>query len=190
MTDTAVKGRTHREFLLWATPRLVIVVGTLVAALTAFATRYSLMIDPQAAPCIPGKHLFLVDKKDRVPERGAIYAMRAEGIAPLLEVAHPATNVMRPFYRDGQPLIKVMDGMPGDRLTVEEAQVLVNGERQASGGLMLSGTLMRPASTFESTYTLSKDRYFMAGRTNNSFDSRYWGPISSAQIIGRVYPLL
>lgn len=190
MRSTSDHERTSREFIVQALPTVAIVVVIIVAAIAAFGHRYTLMIDPQAAPCIPGQNLFLVDKLDREPSKGGVFAMRAEGITPLLEAAHPATNVLRPFYQDGRPLIKVMDGVPGDQVTVAKARVAVNGEVLTRGGLTLTGTLMKPAEAFTDDYQLGADRYFMAGRTDNSFDSRYWGPIAGAQIIGRAYPIL
>lgn len=188
--ETAVNPSKRNWLLYRALPRLLLLCIVIVGTIELVGLRYTLMVDPQDAPCIPGKHLFLVDRADTTPVRGAFYAMRVEGIAPLLAAAHPATNVMRPFYRDGKYLIKALDGLPGDAVVVADKAVTINGEETAPGGLLLKGTLLREAADFERSYALAEDEFFMAGRTDNSFDSRYWGPISRSQIVGRAYPLM
>lgn len=182
--------QTRWGFMRRSVAPITVLCLVIIGSIEAFGVRYTLMVDPQDAPCIPGKHLFLVDKLDTAPERGGIFAVKAESISPLLAGAHPATNVIRPFYEDGRNLIKVMDGLPGDKVVIEKDRVTVNGEENTTGGLLLTGTLLLDATTFESEYELSEDEYFMAGRTDNSFDSRYWGPIKARQILGRAYPIM
>jgi signal peptidase I len=85
---------------------------------------------------------------------------------------------------EGIPLIKRVIGIPGDVLTLANNQVTVNGvtldEPYVHGA---------PTSCVEycTTFTLQAGQYFVMGdNRTQSYDSRYFGPVNEADIIGHV----
>lgn len=183
------EGLKNKKFMKKAALASVVFVGLAITAMQTFGARYAIMIDPQVDPCIPGVNVFLVDKEDRTPERGKMFALKAMNIEKLLAESDPATEPMRSYYEDGRLLIKMMDGMPGDTVEVGQQHIEINGEVPVGGGLMLVGTLKKEPAYFEREVVLAEKKYFMMGRTVNSFDSRYWGAVDESQIVGRAIAL-
>jgi len=156
-------------FLLKALP-LTVVVSLAALYLT---DRYSIGIDPQENTCLEWR-VFAIDRYDTAVERGEIFAFRS--------------GAMEPFFRNGTQVIKVADGVPGDRVQVGLEQVTVNGA-QVGEGLALSQKLKRPPSRYVRDEIVPDGNYWFMGKTEDSFDSRYWGYVPSEDIIGKAYPL-
>jgi signal peptidase I len=74
---------------------------------------------------------------------------------------------------------------PGDRLRVRDGKAIVDGRpldepwaQECGGGEMC---------TFRGEITIPDDHYFLMGDNRGaSDDSRFWGPVPRAQIVGRV----
>ena len=97
---------------------------------------------------------------------------------------------------DNQVLLKRVVGVPGDVLVARDGRLLVNGEspdepyirevaghpettEPGPGGPGAPWSLQQP-------YTVPDDQYFVLGdNRTDSFDSRFWGPISRDVIMGR-----
>ncbi|HGN3150140.1 TPA: signal peptidase I [Pseudomonas aeruginosa] len=165
---TKVRG-SYVTFALKAVP-LAAVAGALALYLS---NRYSLGIDPQENTCLPWR-VFVIDKQDVTPERGAIFAFKAKDL--------------RPFFQQGTHMIKVIDGLPGDLVKVTKEKVLVNGV-EVGEGLGLARPLKRPAGRFVREEIVPASSYWFMGKTLDSFDSRYWGYVAEADLIGRAYPI-
>lgn len=135
--------------------------------------RYSIGIDPQENTCLEWR-VFIVDKHDQVVERGGIYSF--------------SSRSMEPHFKNGTTIIKVADGVPGDRVQVSLEQVTVNGEIVGQG-LLLSDKLKKPKSRYARDEFVPKDHYWFMGKTSDSFDSRYWGYVAKQDIIGKAYPV-
>ncbi|NRC34222.1 signal peptidase I [Pseudomonas aeruginosa] len=164
----APKG-SYKAFALKAIP-----IALLVGGLAYYASsRFSLGIDPQENTCLPWR-VFVIDKHDVTPERGAIFAFKAKDL--------------RPFFQEGTHMIKVIDGLPGDRVKVTPEQVLVNG-KEVGEGLRLSKPLKKPAGRFVREEIVPANKYWFMGKTLDSFDSRYWGYVQKSDLIGRAYPI-
>jgi signal peptidase I len=97
---------------------------------------------------------------------------------------------------DHQVLLKRVVGLPGDVLVVEEGRLLVNGRladddyvRRVDGAA--EPTQPGPAGpdapwSLQTPYSVPDDFYFVLGdNRTDSFDSRYWGPVTRNAIIGR-----
>jgi conjugal transfer pilin signal peptidase TrbI len=164
--------RERLRVLLRSLPLLAGVVG----AGAWLGDRFHLGIDDQQDRCLPGNHRwFLIDRHDRNLWRGDLVAFRADGR-------------LSPWIPVGQVVVKQVAGVAGDRVTVTAARVTVNGQ-PVTAGLALSDRLGQPPADFVRTETLPPGRFWVIGTQPKSFDSRYWGPVEDAQIIGRAYAL-
>jgi len=153
--------------------------GTLLSALVAagvfaLASRYSVAIAVQDALCLPPYRVWIIDKHATEPARGAIFAFKSRGLDPVFE--------------DGTTIVKVLDGLPGDRVSVTEDSTRVNGQVVATG-LQVARQYGIDPQRYVRQGVIEADRYWFFGRTADSFDSRYWGAVASDQLIGRAYPL-
>ncbi|MBB5204877.1 signal peptidase I [Inhella inkyongensis] len=118
---------------------------------------------------------------------------------------------------DGTRLLKRVVGLPGDRVELQGGQLWINGQAQTleeaelveeplpSGAHVpawraqeqlgarrhaVQGLPTVPALR-DGSWTLGEGQYFMLGdNRDNSHDSRYFGPVPRALLIGRVQRLL
>jgi signal peptidase I len=79
--------------------------------------------------------------------------------------------------------VKRVVGLPGDRIAVQDGHVIRNGRRAREPFIAACGG--GPECDLEAI-VVAPDHYFLMGdNRGNSDDSRYWGPVSRSQIIGR-----
>ena len=97
---------------------------------------------------------------------------------------------------DNQVLLKRVVGLPGDKLAAREGRLFVNGDpadepyvrvvngqpettEPGPGGPSTPWSLQEP-------YTVPSGQYYVLGdNRTDSFDSRFWGPVSRDVIMGR-----
>ena len=79
--------------------------------------------------------------------------------------------------------IKRVVGMPGDRIAVRDGHVIRNGRRAAEPFAAACGG--GPACDLDAIVIPAGHYFLMGDNRGNSADSRYWGPVRRAQIIGR-----
>jgi signal peptidase I len=84
------------------------------------------------------------------------------------------------FPRDPeQEYIKRVIGLPGDKVSVMEGQVSVNGQP-------LSEEYIAAPLAYESTWTVPPESLFVLGdNRNNSSDSHNWGPVPLDYVVGK-----
>jgi len=111
-----------------------------------------------------------------VVRRGSLIAFAALG------------SQMGPWFRDGQVIVKRAVGVPGDWVVVGSEGVRINGV-QVGEGLALAQTLKRSPSDFVRADVVPPRHLWVMGATADSFDSRYWGILPAARVIGRAYVL-
>jgi len=82
--------------------------------------------------------------------------------------------------------IKRIVAGPGDRLSIEQGHVVLNGERQSEPfALPCQGS---EGCTYPRAITIPPDHYFMMGdNRGSSDDSRFWGPVPRDWIIGGAF---
>lgn len=170
-----MKFVVKREPWLRFLTKACIVLVVLVVAGLAFVDRYRIGMDTQLVKCIPGYTFYLIDRKDRRLEKGAVYSFSARGLEP--------------FYEDGTQMVKFLRGQPGDSIQVhEQGSIYVNGEVVGSG-FAHAEQLGMAAESFVGEAILQEGNYWFMGTSEESFDSRYWGTVKDDQIIGRAYPI-
>jgi signal peptidase I len=82
--------------------------------------------------------------------------------------------------------IKRVVGLPGDRLSIANGHVIRNGRREDDGYTIACGS--SPACNFRGTIVVPKGSYYMMGDNRpDSDDSRFWGPVPKAWIIGQAF---
>lgn len=165
-----IKSGPWRPFLLKAT----LLTVALAFSVDYVAKRYRLGIDWQVERCLPDTHAVLIDLRSEISERGGLIAFRGQGLEP--------------FFADGTRMVKVLVGLPGDRVEITPAGTTVNGIEVATG-LLLAERLGQPPEAFSRRFSVPEGHYFGVGKSDNSFDSRYFGLIKQGQVMGKAWRL-
>jgi signal peptidase I len=132
------------------------------------------------------------------------HQVKGESMSPTLEngeyiltekisykIGQPKRGDIIVFKAPPQPtdeFIKRIIGIPGDEILIDKGKVYVNGEKLKEGYLP-AGSETRTGNDRETQrIKLGPDEYFVMGdNRNNSYDSRAWGPVKRAKIIGRAW---
>ena len=134
--------------------------------LATFTHRYQIAIN--VTESLPGS-VFLIDKKDRNVSRGRYVAFRWQNAAPI---------------PDGVTVIKGVAGVEGDRVTVSNRTVYING---LSVGKAKTPSRTRAPLTAITDTEIGPQNFYAAAEHPDSFDSRYANPglIPIAAVRGR-----
>ncbi|MDF9408165.1 MAG: Signal peptidase I S [Pelotomaculum sp. PtaB.Bin013] len=85
-------------------------------------------------------------------------------------------------------LIKRVIGLPGETISIKGGLVYINGKQLDEPYI-----LEKPNTDFAPFMVPDNELFVMGDNRNNSYDSRFWGPVSLANIIGkaefRYYPI-
>lgn len=96
--------------------------------------------------------------------------------------------IERGYLPDGVPLVKRIVATAGDHVCAVSGVVTINGVHVVDA--LRADSLGRSLTPWAGCRTLERDTFFvlMTG-VSASFDSRYFGPVGSGAIVGRVVPL-
>lgn len=159
-------------------------IETIVIALSIFLVIYLFFTQPHQVngqsmvPYFQSGEYVLTDKisyKLGDPQRGDIVVFHAP------EAANCPKGT-------GCDFIKRVLGLPGDRVKVENNQIIVNGTPLPEPYIPSDYDTLPGAFTKNREITLSTDEYFVSGDNRPySSDSRAWGPINKSNIVGRAF---
>jgi signal peptidase I len=85
-----------------------------------------------------------------------------------------------------QTFIKRVVGLPGDRISIDNGHVILNGKPEADSYIVQCDG--DSSCNFPQTITIPKGYYYMMGDNRpDSEDSRFWGPVPRSWIIGKAF---
>lgn len=155
------------------------ILEVVVFAIAIFLFIYLLVLQPHKIkgdsmqPNFPDGEFLLTDKvtyRFGEPKRGDVVVFQA----PVAE---------------GEEYIKRIIGLPGDRVSVKEGKVYINGAQLREN--YLKSTLFTPIGAFMAEgeeYVVPAGSYFVMGDNRPaSSDSRSWGPVAKQKITGRAW---
>ena len=152
------------------------VILIIVASFFAWVQgRYLIGVDAQLVRCLPDHKYFLVDLTKPAPMKNQIMAFHSEGLEPIFE--------------NGTMLAKVVRGIPGDHLVVDEEGVHINGTLIAEGFPIIDRTGLELKTLFKDEI-IPVGKYLMLAPAPESYDGRYWGYVAASQFAGKVTPLI
>ena len=154
---------------------LVAVFGVALIGISAIAHAPSLVWNASASAPIG-----LYRVTSGAPERGDLVL-----ISPPKSIAKLAAE--RRYLPAGVPLIKRIVAITGDDVCVFDGAIIINGEIAARQ--LEADSEGRPMPLWNECRALTDDEIFLILPPTGSFDSRYFGPVPRAQIIGRLVPL-
>jgi conjugative transfer signal peptidase TraF len=114
------------------------------------------------------------------PERGDFVLIRTPESVEKLAAE-------RDYLPIGVPLIKHVAALAGDDVCVVDRAITVNEKTGASQ--LQTDHAGRPLPRWNGCRKLGRNEYFLLADAPDSFDSRYFGPVTSAHVIGRLVPL-
>jgi signal peptidase I len=182
-----------------------LVVVLAVAALFAVLIQ-AFLIKPYRIPSgsmLPTLHINQRVLVDRIgndfssPTLGNIYVFHppsnyAEGCAnPTEGQAQSGADLARPCgvaqrRASSQTFIKRVVGLPGDRISIRHGDVYRDGVRERAPYIAPCGR--SGECNFPGTITVPAGEYYMMGdNRGQSDDSRFWGPVPRAWLIGRAF---
>jgi conjugative transfer signal peptidase TraF len=90
-----------------------------------------------------------------------------------------------------EPMLKIVRAIPGDLVEVSAEGVAVNGDLIANSAPLARDRADRALNAMpKGTYAVADGEVWLLSTYNpKSFDSRYFGPVASAQIEGEAAPL-
>jgi signal peptidase I len=120
------------------------------------------------------------------PHRSDVFVFRTDNIPAI----RPDPETGPPFY------IKRLAGLPGDQLRIDPPFLYLNGKKAEGFGFERVMSAKHPYRGYalgkdylsqpNRSFTVPKDGYFALGDNSyNSFDSRYWGAVPEANLVGR-----
>lgn len=114
------------------------------------------------------------------PQRGDLVLVRTpRSITTLADT--------RRYLPAGVPLVKHIAGITGDDVCAVHGAILINGRVVARQ--FDADRAGRPLPRWTGCRALARGEVFLLNRPEESFDSRYFGPVPTANIIGRLVAL-
>lgn len=113
------------------------------------------------------------------------------------ELGTPKRNTVIVFKYPNDPkksFIKRVIGLPGETVVVKDNTVKIINSENPDGFMVDQSYVVHTLLASSTTVTLAGDEYFVMGdNREESFDSRFWGPLNKKYILGkpivRLFPL-
>jgi len=175
--------KTIRDFNLAYGVKLTAMLATIGSVGFYVSQRYTIGIDTQDFRCLD-EMVFIIDRWERP---AATEIERNDYVAVTLTSAQTPANAK---FAPGHVMVKrAVATDAGDEVEISRDGIhFSNGEEIWSHGTALEAAPMlgRKIEDFERTEVLGPGELFIMGDKINSYDGRYYGPVTEAQIVGTV----
>ncbi|OGH83425.1 MAG: signal peptidase I [Candidatus Magasanikbacteria bacterium RIFOXYB1_FULL_40_15] len=152
--------------------KIAVLAGITIGVVRYFIFKPFYVEGQSMDPTFHEKEYLIIDEityRFNEPKRGEVIVFRAP-------------TVEKDYY------LKRVIGLPGERVKVEDDKVIVYNNDNSTGVLLEEIYLENVPTPGQTTITLGPDEYFVMGDNRKaSFDSRRFGPIKKADIIGRAW---
>ena len=152
--------------------KIAVLAGITIGVVRYFIFKPFYVEGQSMDPTFHEKEYLIIDEityRFNEPKRGEVIVFRAP-------------TVEKDYY------LKRVIGLPGERVKVEDDKVIVYNNDNSTGVLLEEIYLENVPTPGQTTITLGPDEYFVIGDNRKaSFDSRRFGPIKKADIIGRAW---
>lgn len=120
---------------------------------------------------------------------------RGDIVAACLDIRHTQLGLQHHYLKSGfacngaEPVIKKIIAIPGDAVQLTDQYIQVN-QKFYFYPTFYHDSRGTPLEIFPRGNYPAQNDYWLLGTNNpRSWDSRYWGPVPSEQIIENLYPL-
>ncbi|WP_353500409.1 S26 family signal peptidase [Vibrio chaetopteri] len=160
------------------TMSFVLAAGVFLTIVIYLTQRFEVKVTASAIGCLPISYA-VIDKNNTEPVREQLVSVLASNAEPL--------------FADGTNFLKLVAGVPGDRVVVTTKQVVVSNQHYSreyniDASRMLS-YLKWPPKNIERDFTVQEGELFLIGTLPQSFDSRYWGTAKETNVMGVGYAI-
>jgi type IV secretory pathway protease TraF len=177
------KKKTIKDFTWQFGVKMIGVCGILCGSIAYAGARYKVGLDTQEYRCLD-EWVYIIDTWD-VPDADDV--KRDDYVAISLTAEQTPANAL---WQPGQVMVKrAVATDEGDvaHISAEGISFSHGPEIWAHGTALEAATSLGHAPEFyERDIALKDGELFMMGDRVKSYDSRYYGPISEEQIVGRV----
>ena len=147
------------------------------AAVFYFSTRYKISLPSSSDSCLLAD-FYVIDLWDKDFEKGDL-------------VAFGFPHSSNPHYEEDTPFIKQVAAVGGDWVDVTPEFTQINDEKPRYLNMFYAlKRLKLPHEAVTKKIQVPQGTFFGMGETQLSYDSRYWGVIPEAKVIGKVYAIL
>lgn len=107
------------------------------------------------------------------------------------EIERGDVVVFRPPHEPEKDYIKRVVGLPGDVISIVNQRIFIDGVPMDDPYSVFKGSRSsNPLADNFAPFKIPEGTYFVMGdNRNNSYDSRFWGPVSISEIKGKAFIL-
>ena len=192
------RPRTRLErFRAWRFAPVVEVIATIAVALALAESVQAAVVKPFVIPSASMEPTLAIGQRVLVnrlaydfssPQRGDIVVFHPPSSLTCAVTVPSTEPCPRSTSKEAsQYFVKRVIGLPGDRISITDGHPVINGKPLWNEPYILP-CVDSGSCYFPHAMTVPRGEYFMLGdNRGDSDDSRFWGPIPGAWIIGEVF---